>query len=89
MGNSLMNIFNTLIDLLKVSLDDNDLEKIKRITPLENIKIKQEESFRYYRLIKEVFNENKRTISFETYNDFEFLKLNTCKIEILNNIYYK
>lgn len=79
-------VFNTLIDLLKVSLDDNDLEKIKRITPLENIKIKQEESFRYYRLIKEVFNENKRTISFETYNDFEFLKLNTCKIEILNNI---
>ena len=79
-------VFNTLIDLLNVSLDDNDLEKIKRITPLENIKIKQEESFRYYRLIKEVFNENKRTISFETYNDFEFLKLNTCKIEILNNI---
>lgn len=79
-------VFNTLIDLLKASLEDNDFEKLKRITPLENIKIKQEESFRYYRLIKEVFNENKRTISFETYKDFEFLKLNTCKIEILNNI---
>lgn len=79
-------IFNTLIELLKASLEDNDFEKLKSMTPLENTKIKQEESFRYYRLIKEVFNENKRTISFETYNDFEFLKLNTCKIEILNNI---
>lgn len=79
-------VFNTLIELLKASLEDNDFEKLKSIIPLENTKIKQEESFRYYRLIKEVFNENKRTISFETYNDFEFLKLNTCKIEILNNM---
>lgn len=37
-------VFNTLIELLKASLEDNDFEKLKSIIPLENTKIKQEES---------------------------------------------